>query len=52
MAVTAVSAIGFIACFWLLRDLAAPGRAERPLPDVAEFPTAEPGSEPAVRGTG
>ena len=47
-----MSAIGFIACFWLRRDLAAPGRAERPLPDVAEFPTAEPGSEPAVRGTG
>ncbi len=52
LAVTAVSAIGVVACFWLRRDLAAPGRAERLLPELAEFPTADAGSEPAVRGTG
>jgi len=52
VAVTAVSAIGVVACFWLRRDLAAPGRADRPLPEVAEFPAAEAGSEHAVRGTG
>ena len=52
LAVTAVSAIGVVACFWLRRDSGGPGRAERSLPEVAEFPTAGAGSEPAVRGSG
>jgi MFS family permease len=52
VAVTAVSAIGVVACFWLRRDVAAPGHGERPLAEVAEFPTDQARSEPAVRGTG
>jgi hypothetical protein len=51
LAVTAVSAVGVVACLWLRRDLGTPGRAE-PLPEVAEFPTADTGSEHVVRGTG
>ena len=53
LAVAAVSAVGVVACFWLRRDVEAPGRAqERPAADVAEFAAADGGAEPAVRGAG
>jgi MFS family permease len=51
LAVTAVSAVGVVACLWLRRDVGTPGRAE-PLPPVTELPTADARSEHAVRGTG
>jgi MFS family permease len=52
LAVSAVSAVGVIACLWLRSDVESPGRA-RPLPRPGP-PEPEPGgaTQPAVRGAG
>ena len=52
LAVSAVSAVGVVACLWLRSDVESPGRA-RPLPPEGP-PELQPdgATEPAVRGAG